>query len=111
MSDPKAARIDVKVIPVLVNGQHVSTVVETEGEWHTITTRLDMAWAFPGVWKPDGMGGTVLRMGDVLLSVVPVGGGPFDCALVGTVRGMHYDVRFRAPTLHAAGKRFREVVL
>jgi hypothetical protein len=111
VADPRNASIDAAAYAVYVNGQHVSTVVETEGEWHTITTRLDMAWAFPGVWKPDGMGGTVLRMGDVLLSVVPVGGGPFDCALVGTVRGMHYDVRFRAPTLHAAGKRFREVVL
>lgn len=105
------ARIDASAYAVMAGGVHVSTIIDAGGERHTVAAWPNMRQAFPGAWKPDGMGGTVLRIGDVLLAVTPTKAGPFDCTLVGTVRHRHYDVRFSAPTLHAAGRHFREVLL
>ena len=108
MAEP--ARFDVKVIPVSVNGRHVSTVVVANGVLHHVVSWPNMARHFPAAWVHDGMGGAVARWQGVTLTVSPTGAG-FECALVGTVRAMHYDVRFRAPTPEDAGRRFREVVL
>jgi hypothetical protein len=105
------AHVDAAAYAVLAGGVHVSTIIDVGGERHTVAVWPNMRQAFPGAWKPDGMGGTVLRIGDVLLTVTPTKAGPFDCALVGTVRGRHYDVRFSAPTLDAAGRHFCEVLL
>jgi len=95
----------------MAGGVHVSTVVDVGGQKTIVLEWPNMQPWFPGAWGTDGMGGAVLRMGNVLLAVTPTNGGPFDCALAGTVRGRHYDVRFSAPTLHAAGRHFREVLL
>ena len=105
------ARIDAAAYAVMAGGVHVSTIIDVGGERHTVAVWPNMRQAFPGAWKPDGMGGTVLRIQDVLLTVAPTKAGPFDCALVGTVRHRHYDVRFSALTLEAAGRHFREVLL
>lgn len=107
---PDNARLDVKVIPVSVNGRHVSTVVVAAGVPHHVTQWPNMARHFPAAWVHDGMGGAVARWSGATLSVA-IGRDGFDCALVGTVRGMHYDVRFSAQTPEDAGRRFREVVL
>lgn len=104
------ARIDVKVIPVSVNGRLVGSVVVANGVPHQVTSWPNMARHFPAAWVHDGMGGAVAKWGDVTLSASPAKDG-LDCTLVGTVRGMHYDVRFRAATPEDAGRRFREVVL
>lgn len=110
MADPKSSRIDVKVIPVSVNGRVVGSVVVAGGQAHHVASWPNMTPHFPAAWVHDGMGGAVARWNGVTLSVSP-GRDGFDCALVGTVRGMHYDVRFRAATPEDAGRRFREVIL
>ena len=111
MADNRHARIDVAVYAVKSRGVHVSTVVDVGGQKSIVVEWPNMRPWFPGAGEPDGMGGAVLRIGDVLLTVAPTGQGPFDCALVGTVRGRHYDVRFSASTLYGAGRHFREVLL
>lgn len=110
MADPKPSRIDVKVIPVSVNGRVIGSVVVANGVPHQVTSWPNMRAHFPAVWVHDGMGGAVATWNGVKLSVTPTKAG-LDCTLVGTVRGMHYDVRFRASTPEDAGRRFREVVL
>lgn len=104
------AHIDVKVIPVMVNGRLIGSVVVTNGQSHHVIGRPNMKPYFPAEWTHDGMGGAVASWNGIALSVTP-GKEALDCTLVGTVRGMHYDVRFRAATPEDAGRRFREVVL
>ncbi len=105
------ARIDASAYAVMAGGVHVSTVVDVGGQKTIILEWPNMQPWFPGAWGTDGMGSAVCRFGDVLLTVTPTKAGPFDCTLVGTVRHRHYDVRFSAPTLDAAGRHFREVLL
>lgn len=110
MSDPKSSRIEVKVIPVSVNGRVVGSVVVANGVPHQVASWPNMRPHFPAEWSHDGMGGAVASWNGIALSVSP-GRAGLDCTLVGIVRGMHYDVRFRASTPEDAGRRFREVVL
>jgi hypothetical protein len=111
VADLRNARIDAAAYAVMAGGVHVSTIIDVGGERYTVAVWPNMRQSFPGAWRSDGMGGAVLRIGDVFLTVAPTGQGSFDCALVGMVRHRHYDVRFSAPTLHAAGSHFREVLL
>lgn len=104
------AKIDAKTVPVMLNGIRIGSVVISNGQSYTVASWPNMRAHFPAPWVHDGLGGAAATLNGVKLSVAPRPGG-FDCALVGTVRGRHYDVRFGAGTLEEAGRHFREVVL
>lgn len=101
--------INVEVTPLLSGGVSVGAAFVSGDRCGVVHHWPNMAPHYQATWQHDGTGGACAMVGDVSLSVVPCPGG-YSCALVGRWRGRHYDVRFSAASVAAAGQGFREVL-